>query len=66
MTKLITAIRTPKLWNSQDGVRGVYQQAYKYLQEQRFNLNSVINRELGRQTEERLLSSELLGKYGVF
>ena len=62
----LTDIRTPKLWNSHDGVRGVYPRASKSLQYKRLKLNAGINRELGRHMEERLLASEFLVKCGVF
>ena len=61
----LTDIRTPKIWNAHDGVRGVHLRASKSLQDQRLKLNKVINRYLGRHTEAHLLTSELLGKCGV-
>ena len=64
--KTLTAIHTPNTWNAHDGVRGVYPRESKSLQDQRLNLNSGINRELGRHMEARLLASEFLGKCGVF
>ena len=66
MTTPLTAIRTPELWDDNNGVRGLYPRASKYLQEQRLKLNSGINRYLRRHMEARLLASELLGKCGVF
>ena len=66
LTTPLTAILIPKLWNSHDGVRGVYPRSYKSLQDQRLKLNGGINRELRRHMEARLLASELLGKCGVF
>ena len=66
LTTPLTAIHTPKIWNAHDGVRGVYPRASNCLQDQILNLNSGINRYLGRHMEARLLESELLGKCGVF
>ena len=65
-TTPLTYICTPEIWNSRDGVRGLYPRAYKSLQDQRLNINTGITRYLGRHMEVRLLASELLGKYGVF
>ena len=61
-TMPLTEIRNPGLWNVHDGVRGVYPREYKYLQYQCLNFQSVIERELVRHMEARLLASELLGK----
>ena len=65
-TNPLTYIRTPEIWNSRDGVRGIYTRASKALQEQILNLNAGINRDLGRHMEARILASELLGKCVMF
>ena len=66
LTTPLTSIRTPELWNSHDGVRGVYPRAYKSLRDYKLKLNEIINRYLGCHMEARLLASELLGKCSVF
>ena len=66
MTTPFAAIPTPDLWNAHDWVRGLYPRVSKYLQDQRLDLNTGINRELVRHMALRILASELLGKYSVF
>ena len=66
LTTPLIDIRTPMLWNSRDGVRGVYPRASKSLQYQILKLNAGINRDLGPQMEERMLASKFLVKCGVF
>ena len=65
MTTTLTATLTPELWNSHDGVRGVYPRSSKSLQYQILKINAGINTELGIHMEERLLASEFMGKCGV-
>ena len=65
-TTPLTDIRTPKLRNDHDGVRGVYPRASKSLQDHILNINAVINRELGHHMKAQLLASKLLGKCSVF
>ena len=60
-TKPLIYIRIPGLWNDYDGVRGVYPLAFKSLRDQRLNINTGINRDLGYHMEAWLLVSELLG-----
>ena len=64
-TTTLTSVRTPDLWNYHDGVRGVYPQASKSLQDQISKLNVGINRELVRHMEARMMASELLRKFGA-
>ena len=40
----LTAIRTPDLWNVQDGVSGIYPRASKLLHNQRIKLRAGFNR----------------------
>ena len=56
----------PELWNSHYGVSGVYTRVSKYFQYQRLKLIVGINMEFQDHMEEGLISSELLGKCGVF
>ena len=64
-TTPLTYIRTPNLCNYRNGARGLYPQAFKYLQDKRLNLNARINRYLVQHMEARLLASKFLGKCGV-
>ena len=61
----LTVIRTPELWNAQDGVRGVYLRASKYLHNQIIKLQAGINWEFQKHMEARLLAIKILSKCGV-
>ena len=62
----LTFVLMTELCNYHDTVRGVFPRAYKYLQYQRIRLQEVINRYFQFHVEEKLLTSELLGEFGVF
>ena len=59
-------IQTNKMWNTNDGVRGVYPSASNLLPNQFLKLQSVTNRAMGGHMEDRILDSDLLGKCRVF
>ena len=65
-TTPLTAIRNPELWNTHDGVIGVYPWASKYLGDHQIKIQAGINGDIGTHMEATLLASKLLGKCGVF
>ena len=65
-TTPLTAIRNTELWNTHDGVIGVYPWASKYLGDHQIKIQAGINGDIGTHMEATLLASKLLGKCGVF